>query len=364
MKTNVKQFVTLAAGAFLLFGLAAQTAQAQTVMSGTATLATAGTAPGQAGAATAPPAITVTYLVTLANNVYTYQYTVANPSGNVVLGGSGGPNGIGTTFTGNGNGGKPAVVNSFSVSFDTTATGIYTAVTPPAGTSVQNNGVNGLLWTFGPVGLAPSSSIAVSFQSANPPTMSNACAMGPNPPGPWASSPSGQQVPVPIPGQVVSSGSASLAANGASAPLSVTYFVTLTSGVYTYIYTLNNPSGDVYNGSPAQGVEFDVFFNSLYPGAYVNGSGGELGEIEGYNVNFSFNLNPGNSTTVSFQSQLQPQPGLAPGPAYVHGSGEYSWGSTSAGGYPFRTLHDVVWQGLCLVFPPRAFFATKTWKII
>jgi hypothetical protein len=159
MKIEAKQIVALAAGAILLLGLPGQTAHAQPIMSGTATLATVGTAPTPigtvaTGTATGPEAITVTYSVALTSSVYTYEYTVNNPTGNVILP-SGGNNPYFTpafTYAPNGNAGKPAVVNSFSVSFDTTVAGAYS----PENALPQNNGVNGLLWTFG--ALSPGSS--------------------------------------------------------------------------------------------------------------------------------------------------------------------------------------------------------------
>jgi hypothetical protein len=80
-------------------------------------------------------------------------------------------------------------------------------------------------------------------------------------------------------GALVLSGMATLAdsAGTATGPeaLTVNYSVNLTSGVYTYSYTVYNPVGDVQlggSGSPGSGEVVDAFsvgFNTMLPGAYT-----------------------------------------------------------------------------------------------
>jgi len=62
----------------------------------------------------------------------------------------------------------------------------------------ENNGADGLFWSFAAVN-ASSSSPVLSFQSGLPPAQGNANAQDANPPSPWSSVPDGQQVLVPDP---------------------------------------------------------------------------------------------------------------------------------------------------------------------
>ena len=179
MKTHAKAIVALGSGAILLSGLLCQTAQAQTILAGTAQLADV------FGVDTGPESLTVSYLVNLTAGVYTYSYSVANPVGDVVLPPSQGA-------------GSPEIVDAFSVEFNTTLSGAYVPGSQTGGTALQNNGVDGLFWSFTAVSPG-SSSPTLSFQSTLPPGLGNANASDGNPPSPWSSSPFGQQIPVPQP---------------------------------------------------------------------------------------------------------------------------------------------------------------------
>jgi hypothetical protein len=174
--------VVLASGAILLSGLLlGQTAQAALVESGTAQLADV------LEVDTGPESLTVSYSVFLTAGVYTYSYSVANPTGDVIL-----PPAPGA--------GGPEVVDAFAVAFNTTigsgTTAAYIPGTQTGGTAMQNNGTSGLFWSFTVVNPG-SSSPTLSFQSYLPPVLGNANASDENPPSPWSSSPFGQQVPIP-----------------------------------------------------------------------------------------------------------------------------------------------------------------------
>ena len=173
MKKHAKPIVALASGAILLSSVLCPTAQAQTpvVPSGTAILAdTYGTEYG-------PEALTVNYSVTEnASDIYTYNYTVNNPGGDVQLN----------------NPPAPEIFDAFSVVFDTTVSGAYADyVTGGSGHLV--NGASGLEWLFNPAVEPGDNSGTLSFDSDLPPTMGNANAyaneLGNSPPAPWASSP-------------------------------------------------------------------------------------------------------------------------------------------------------------------------------
>jgi hypothetical protein len=186
MKRHAKPMVALIFGAILLPGLLCQTAQAQTAQwllneSGTSILADA------FGTATGPEALTVNWSV-IENSwdIYTYSYTVNNPAGDVILNNQGQP-----TLT-------PEIVDAFSVGFNTTLPGAYLPFSQYGGYSDQNDGVNGLFWSFAAV-KAGSASPVLSFQSFLPPAWGDAGAQDANPPSPWSSIPYGQQVPVPDP---------------------------------------------------------------------------------------------------------------------------------------------------------------------
>lgn len=176
MKRNSKTLGALASGAFLACGMLVQPAHATIISSGTATLVDVIDDP-----IGSPEDLTVTYQVNQTGSLYTYTYMVNNPTGDVQLPGSASP-------------GSPEVVDAFSVTFDTTVPGAFIAQF--GGVSEQNNGVNGLFWSFNAVSAGSSTGI-LSFTSDDPPTMGNANAQDANPPSPWSSAPFGQQVPIP-----------------------------------------------------------------------------------------------------------------------------------------------------------------------
>jgi hypothetical protein len=178
MRIHAKIIVALASGAILLPGLPFQTAQAQSVIipSTPVTLADVN------GTDTGPDALTVTYEVTenLADDVYTYNYIVGNPS--------------------------PENVTSFTVDFNTGAIINGQDAFVPGSITVGNanygaaNGVNGITWAFlsDPISAGGGTSGTLAFQSDVAPAQGNASATGDdNPPGPWASYPDGSQVPIP-----------------------------------------------------------------------------------------------------------------------------------------------------------------------
>lgn len=162
--------VALVSGAVLLSGLFCQTAQAQTILNGTAILAV--------NAGVAADELTVAYLVADNSGVYTYDYTVNNP------------------------GSDPGTVASFEVGFDATSA----SVVPGSITGgllremITGSGVD---WVA--VITPGNNSGTLSFESDKAPVFANANANGiPNPPAPWASTnPDGNQVPVPDPPNVV-----------------------------------------------------------------------------------------------------------------------------------------------------------------
>jgi hypothetical protein len=181
MKRHAKSVLALASGAILLPGLLCQTAQARHMRlneSGTSTLADA------FGTATGPEALIVSWsVVENACGIYTYTYTVNNPSGDVILNNNGQP-----TST-------PEIVDNYSVCFDTMLPGAYLPGSQSGGGYQQNNGID-LKWYFSAVEPGDNSG-SLSFESYLPPMPGNADAEDANPPSPWASIPDGQQVPVP-----------------------------------------------------------------------------------------------------------------------------------------------------------------------
>jgi hypothetical protein len=208
MKINAKSVVVLASGAIMLPGLLCQTAQAQGLLneSGESILADA------LGTATGPEALIVSWsVVENASDIYTYTYTVNNPSGDVRLNNKGRP-----TST-------REIVDSFSVDVNTRVPGAYLPGSQIGGSYQQNNGVD-LKWYFGDVEPGHNSG-PLSFESYLPPTPGDAnaadanppspsfsipdgqnsslpwCSIGDGkkPPSPWSSIPDGQQVPVPGP---------------------------------------------------------------------------------------------------------------------------------------------------------------------
>jgi hypothetical protein len=182
MKRHAKSVVALALGAILPPGLPCQTTQAQGLLneSGASILADVfGTAAGS-------EALTVNWsVVENASGIYTYTYTVNNPSGDVLLNGNDTP-----TVT-------PEIVDSFELDFNATLPGAVVSV-PTGGDGAYTLSAYGLCWVLNPdVVLAGASSGRLSFESDNAPTPGNASASDDNPPSPWSSCADGQPVPVP-----------------------------------------------------------------------------------------------------------------------------------------------------------------------
>jgi hypothetical protein len=181
MKTHAKSMVALASGAMLLPGLLSQTAQAQGLLneSGTSTLVDV------FGTATGTGPITVSWsVVENASDIYTYSYTVNNTSGGAF------PNYDDTLIL------KPEAVDAFSIDINTTLPGAYVPFSQTGGTIDQNNGANGLLWSFAAVP-AVGGSPALSYESDLPPVLGDAVAQGSDPSFRWSAVHYNQQVPVP-----------------------------------------------------------------------------------------------------------------------------------------------------------------------
>jgi hypothetical protein len=182
MKLQTKRIAALASAAILLPSLVCQTTRAQDILlneAGASVLADA------FHTATGPEALVVSWsVVENPADTYTYSYVVNNPAGDVLLKNNGAP----TTTT--------EIVDAFSVGFNTTVAGAYVPLTQNGGSSDQNNGVNGLFWSFAAFD-AGSSSPELSYESALPPILGDGNAQGANPPSPWSSLPFGQLVPVP-----------------------------------------------------------------------------------------------------------------------------------------------------------------------
>lgn len=184
MKRDTKPSVALL-GAFLFSSLICGTADAQSTLveSGTSYLADI----FQSGS-TSPETLNVSWWVlqNQSSGIYTYGFNVLNPVGDQGLNNNNTPNGIPETF------------DSFTISFNVGAITGYFQATPPAGGTVQNNGANGLNYTFPPV--APGQwSPLLAFQTVNGPTLGNASADGGGiPPGPWNDVLNNSPVPVPV----------------------------------------------------------------------------------------------------------------------------------------------------------------------
>jgi hypothetical protein len=183
VKTQPRSNAFVALAAVLLAGALSQTALAGALLneSGQAILADA------FGVATGPEALTVDWSV-LENSsgIYTYTYTILNPAGDLILNDAGVP-----TST-------PEIVDAFSIGFNTTLPGAYVPGSQTGGSAEQNNGIDGLFWSFAAVNPGAGSP-ALSFQSYLAPGLGNANAQDGNPPSPWSTIPAGQQLPVPEP---------------------------------------------------------------------------------------------------------------------------------------------------------------------
>jgi len=166
----------LASGAVLLSGLLVQPLHANLLNeSGVSTLADA------LGVNSPPEALTISWSVVESPSfLYTYSYTINNPAGDVLLPGSGNP-------------GQPEVVDSYQVDFNTGLAGALVGLPSVGGYDIGN----GIVWFLSSPVTAGNSSAALTYQSDLPPTMGNASASDDNPPSPWSSYPSGEQIPVP-----------------------------------------------------------------------------------------------------------------------------------------------------------------------
>jgi hypothetical protein len=181
MRIQTKPVIALASGAILLGSVGSvfcQTAQAQSVIIPWTTVPLADVV----GVATGPDALAVAYEVTENpfDGVYTYSYTVDNPS--------------------------PGNVAFFTVDFNTGAIIDGEAAFLPGSITVGNanlgvaNGANGITWAFlsDPISAGGGVSGTLTFQSDLAPETGNASATGnDNPPGPWASNGSAEQVAIP-----------------------------------------------------------------------------------------------------------------------------------------------------------------------
>jgi hypothetical protein len=183
MKRDTKPNAALL-GAILLTGILAGTAHAQSTLveSGTSYLADL-----FGSGVSSPETLNVSWFVVenLNTSIYTYAYNVNNPAGDVGLNNNGTPTGVPESF------------NSFSISFNLAGfTGFFQA-TPPIGGTVQNNGNNGLTYSFPDV-LPGQSSPLLAFQTSAAPALNNASAAGgTTPPGPWSTVLLNSPVPVP-----------------------------------------------------------------------------------------------------------------------------------------------------------------------
>jgi hypothetical protein len=161
----------LGSGAILLSGLLGQTAQAQSSLLGTpetSPLLTANS--GSPGAD-----LQINYSVTETSGLYTYAYTVVNP---------------GSDTTGN--------VDYFSVDFNANPATI--SLGPSGGSYASYSTGSDVYWYFpGLTAGQSTAALSLTFTSPDAPVFGNADATGNNPPGPWASASSIQQVPVPGP---------------------------------------------------------------------------------------------------------------------------------------------------------------------
>jgi hypothetical protein len=185
MKIHTSRIATFAAAIFIstpsIFSLNAQSLLNET---GTSILAPTLAPPG--GYASNPQEyLSVSWsVVENASLVYTYTYTIQNPTGDVLM------NNNGTLTT------TPEIYEAFSIGFDTTVPGAYIPNTQTGGNFDEVNSID-LAWFFGPA-IGAGSSATVSYESYMAPTMGNANASGAPLPSPWSSSAAnGQQLPIP-----------------------------------------------------------------------------------------------------------------------------------------------------------------------
>jgi hypothetical protein len=198
MKRYAKSTNFLRVLGIFLVAMLGQTARAQsTVASGLSVL---GPATPPVGGITAAPQeyVEVSWSVVLTGSIYTYNYQVVNPAGDVA-----------EDNQGNLQPGDPETVTLFQVGFNTMASGALIPGSVSGGyVSTVNSGI-GITWylPFSPYSVAPGNvSGVLSFESYNAPVLGNASAQDGGPPSPWASaSPNGQpvDVPDPIQGQTI-----------------------------------------------------------------------------------------------------------------------------------------------------------------
>jgi hypothetical protein len=125
--------------------------------------------------------------------------------------------------------------------------------------------------------------------------------------------------------------------NDGAANLTVDSTVTFDGSVYTYDYTINNPSG----GS-SEVTGFDVSFNANPANAAFNLTGGDFGGTpsgySGVNWTFGFLVNPisqGSSALVSFQSDYAPVGGAANATGTDNAADGASWATAPNGDFVY-----------------------------
>jgi hypothetical protein len=181
MKTHIKPIIVLVSGGVLLSAMTCQTARAQTTIeSGTAYLIDVeGDSPSSPAGMNED--LSVVYSVTELGSVYTYNYTIQNPSGDVLL------NGI--------NAGQPETINNFTISFDAQS-GTTVLSTAPNGYSPLVLPGAGVTWSFSSISPGGSTE-EMSFTSPLGPGSGYGDVQDANEPSPWGGVGVGQPLPVP-----------------------------------------------------------------------------------------------------------------------------------------------------------------------
>lgn len=180
---HIKPLVAVGCGAILLTVMPCQTATAQTVVSsGTSYLIDVfGDAPSSPNGMKED--LPVVYSVTQSGAIFTYNYIVYNPAGDVLQSSSGVP----TTDPG-----TPEIVNNLTIDFNESPSSVL-SITPIGGyTAVPLPGA-GITWSFSAV-TAGNNTADMSFTSPLAPTMGPASAQNGDGPSPWSGS-----LPVPAP---------------------------------------------------------------------------------------------------------------------------------------------------------------------
>lgn len=176
------------AASFALACLLSQQSSAQTLLDQTGTSILGPSLAPTGGYAQNPQEyLTISWSVIENNSgVYTYSYTLNNPTGDVLLN----PNGSLTA--------TPESVDYFSVSFNTTAPGAYMDGSQ-SGSPFESADSVDLAWFLNPSIAAGGSSATLSYESDLPPASGYGDAAGGGPPAPWStiSSPTGPALPVP-----------------------------------------------------------------------------------------------------------------------------------------------------------------------